>query len=54
MEKGNVYRMPKAKRTLGRQRRSWVEIRRWILKRQNVVIWIRLLWLRTESGGGLF
>jgi hypothetical protein len=29
-------------------------ILKWILKRYNGMVWIGLIWLRMETGGGLF
>jgi hypothetical protein len=48
-EEINAYRIlvakPKGKRPLGRPRRRWAE---------NIkIIWIRLIWLRTGTSGGL-
>jgi hypothetical protein len=47
-EKKNSYRLlvgkQEGKRALGRPRR------RWILKRFDGVVWVGLIWLRTETG----
>jgi hypothetical protein len=43
---------PEGKRPLGRPRRRWEEILRWIFRKWDVGVWTRLSWLRIETGGG--
>jgi hypothetical protein len=54
-EKRNVYKIlvgkPEGKRPLGR-RRQWTVLR-WILQRQDGMVWIELIWLRIGTCGGL-
>jgi hypothetical protein len=56
-EKSNADRilMGKAdgKRPLGRPRRRWVNNIKWILERQDGMVWIGLTWLRIQIIGGL-
>jgi hypothetical protein len=56
-EKRNANRIlvgkPEGKRTLGRQRRrGWTKLK-WILERQNGMVWIGLIWLRRGTSGRL-
>jgi hypothetical protein len=55
-EKRNAYRilvgMPEGKRSLGRPRRGRT-ILKWILERQDGMVWIGLIWLRIGTSGGL-
>jgi hypothetical protein len=57
-EKRNAYRIlvgnPEGKRPLGRPRRRWGTILKWILERQDAMVWIGSIWLRIETNGGLF
>jgi hypothetical protein len=41
------------KRPLGRPRRRWVDNIKWILQRQDGVVWTGLVWLRIATSGGL-
>jgi hypothetical protein len=43
---------PEGKRLLGRHRRRWEDILRWILRKWDVGVWIGLSWLRIRTGGG--
>jgi hypothetical protein len=43
---------PEGKRPLGRPIRGWIIIR-WLLKRQHVMVWTGLVWLRTGKSGEL-
>jgi hypothetical protein len=56
-EKRNAYRIlvgkPEGKGPLGRTRRRWWKILKWILERQDKMEWIGLIWLRTGTSGGL-
>jgi hypothetical protein len=56
-EKRNAYRTlvgkQKGKRTLGRQRRRWVDNIKWILERYDWMIWAESIWLRIGTSGGL-
>jgi hypothetical protein len=49
-EERNVYRIlvrkPKGKRPLGRSRRRGWTILKWILERQNGVVWTESIWFR--------
>jgi hypothetical protein len=50
-----VYRVlvgkPEGKRPLGRPRRRWEIILRWIFRKWDVGLWTGLGWLRMETGG---
>jgi hypothetical protein len=54
-EERGVYRVlvvnPEGKRPLGRPRRRWEVILRWIFRKLNVGLWTGLGWLRIETGG---
>jgi hypothetical protein len=57
MREKNSYRIlvgkPEGKKPLGRPRsRGWT-ILKWILERQDGMIWIGLNWLRIGTSGGL-
>jgi hypothetical protein len=57
-EKRNTYRLlvgkPEGKRLLGRPRRRWVDNIRMDLEEVGWgVMWTRLVWLRTGTGGEL-
>jgi hypothetical protein len=56
-EKRNAYRVlvgkPEENRPLGRPRRNGWIILKWILERQNGVVWTGLIWLKIETSGGL-
>jgi hypothetical protein len=56
-EKRSAYRIlvgiPEGKRPLGRLRRRWRIILRWILEREDGVVWTGLIWLRIGTSGGL-
>jgi hypothetical protein len=43
---------PEGKRPLGRPKRRWRIILRWILERWDRVVWTGLIWLRLGTGGG--
>jgi hypothetical protein len=55
-EKRGVYRVlveiPEGKRPLGRPRRRWGIILRWILRKWDVGTWIGPRWFRIWTGGG--
>jgi hypothetical protein len=55
-EKRNAYRIlvrkPEGKRPLRRPRRRRVDILKWILEKQDVMLWIGLIWLRIGTNGG--
>jgi hypothetical protein len=55
-ENRNAYSImvgkPKGKRPLGRPRRRWVDDIKVDL-RWDAVVWIRLIWLRVGTSGGL-
>jgi hypothetical protein len=44
---------PEGKRKLGRPRRRWVDILKWILEGYDGVIWTQLIWLMIGTSGGL-
>jgi hypothetical protein len=44
---------PEGKRTLGRPRRRWEDILKFILRKKGWRVWTRLIWLRTGTGGRL-
>jgi hypothetical protein len=48
----SAVEMPEGKRPLGRYRRRWEDNIKFDLK-QGVSVWAGLIWLRTESIGGL-
>jgi hypothetical protein len=52
-----VYRIlvgkPEGKRALGRQRRRWGTILKWILERWDGMVWIGLIWLTMGTSEGL-
>jgi hypothetical protein len=52
-----VYRLlvgtPEEKRPLGRPRRRWRIILRWIFRKWDVGEWTGSSWLRSETGTGL-
>jgi len=43
---------PEGKRSLGRPRRRWGIILRWIFRKWDVGVWPGLSWLRIGRGGG--
>jgi hypothetical protein len=55
--KSNVYVIlegkPEGKRLLGRHRHKSVIVIKWIIERQNWVLWYGLTWLRLGASGGL-
>jgi len=55
-ERRGVYNVlvvkSEGKRPLGRPRRRWRVILRWIFRKWNVVVWTGSSWLRTGTGGG--
>jgi len=55
-DRRDVYRVlvgkPEGKKQLGRPRRRWEEILRWIFKKWDVGVWIRSSWLRIGTGCG--
>jgi hypothetical protein len=56
-EKRGAYRIlvgrPEGRRPLGRPRRRWEDILKWIFKKWDVGAWNGLSWLRIGTGGGL-
>jgi hypothetical protein len=56
LEKLNAYRIlvgkPKGKRPLGRPRRKWGTILKWILERYDGMVWTGSIWLRIGTSGG--
>jgi hypothetical protein len=44
---------PEGKRPLGRYRCKWEDKLKWILERQDDVLWTGLIWLRIGTSGGL-
>jgi hypothetical protein len=44
---------PEGKIPLGRPRRRWWAILRWILKKQDWMVWPASIWLRIGTSGGL-
>jgi hypothetical protein len=56
-EKRNAYRIllgkPEEKRPLGRTRRRWVTILKWILERYGGIVFTGSMWLRIETSAGL-
>jgi hypothetical protein len=55
-ERRGVYRVlvgkPEGMRQLGRPRRRWEANIRGIFRKWDVGVWIRLSWLRIETGDG--
>jgi hypothetical protein len=51
-EKRILVGKPEGKRPLGRSRRRWRTILKWILERQDRMVWIGLIWLRIEPVEG--
>jgi hypothetical protein len=51
-----VYRVlvakAEGKKSLGRPRRRWVIILRWIFRTWDVGVWTESSWIRTGTGGG--
>ena len=51
-----VYRVlvgkPEEKRPLGRPRRRWEDILRWIFRKWDVGVWTGSSWLGIGTGGG--
>jgi hypothetical protein len=43
---------PEGKRPLGRPRRRWRIVSRWILRKWDVAVWTGSDWIRIETGGG--
>jgi hypothetical protein len=41
------------KRPLGRPRHRWVTILKWILEREDGMVWTGSIWLRIGTNGGL-
>jgi hypothetical protein len=56
-EKTNAYRILvgklEGKRPLGRQRHRWMDKLKWILEREDGVVWTGSIWLRKGTSGGL-
>jgi hypothetical protein len=56
-EKMNSYVVlvgkPEGNRPLGRPERRWGIIIKWIVQKQNGVVWIGFIWLRIGTRGGL-
>jgi hypothetical protein len=56
--KRSAYRIlfgkSEGKRPLGRVRRGWVDNIKMILERLDSAVWIRFIWLRLGTSGGLF
>jgi hypothetical protein len=44
---------PEGRKPLGRPRRRWEIILKWILKKWDGMAWPGLIWLRIGTGGGL-
>jgi hypothetical protein len=44
---------PEGKRPLRRSRCRWVDNTKWILEKQDGIVWIGLIWLRVGTSGGL-
>jgi hypothetical protein len=57
-EKKNAYRIfvgnPEGKRPLGRPIPRWVDNVILDLREIGLMVWIRFIWLRIETSGGLF
>jgi len=55
-ERGGTYRVllgkPEGKRPLGRPRRRWKEILRWIFRKLDLGVWIGSSRLGIGTGGG--
>jgi hypothetical protein len=55
-ENGNTYRIlvgkPERKRPLGRPRRRWEDNIKMDVKREDVVVWTGVIWLRIGTCGG--
>jgi hypothetical protein len=56
-KKRNAYRIlvgkPEGKRPLGRKRRRWADNIKMDLRDIECDVWIRLIWLRIGTSGGL-
>jgi hypothetical protein len=56
-EKRNAYRVlvgkPEGKRPLGRQDMGGWPMLKWILEREDRVVWTGSIWLRIGTSGGL-
>jgi hypothetical protein len=56
-ETRNAYRIlvgkPEGKRPLGRPRRRWWTVLKWILERWDGMVWSESNWLRIGDSGGL-
>ena len=48
----DLVRTPEGKRSLGRPRRKWEDILRWIFRKWDVEAWTGSSWLRIGTGGG--
>jgi len=48
-----LVRIPAGKRPLGRPRRRWGKISKWIFRKCDVGVWTGSSRLRIERGGGL-
>jgi hypothetical protein len=46
------WKKPEGKTLLGRPRRRWEVILRWIFRKRDVWAWNGSSWLRTKTGGG--
>ena len=55
-ERRGVYRdlvgKPEGRRPLGRPRRRWEEMYKWIFRKLDVGVWTGLRWVRIGTGGG--
>jgi len=55
-EKRDVYRVlvgkPEGKRPLGRPRRRWDEILKWIFRKWDLGVWTGTSWVGIGTGGG--
>ena len=47
----DLVRKPEGQRPLGRTRRRWSKILRWISRKLDVVVWTASSWLRIGTGG---
>jgi hypothetical protein len=54
---GNAYKILDEKHEekipLGRPRRRWRIILKWVLRKYDGRVWIEFIWLRIGTGGGL-
>jgi hypothetical protein len=56
-EKRNTYRIlvgkPEGKRSLGREKRRWVDNVKWILEKLDGMVWTGSIWIRIRTNGKL-